>query len=49
MCGISGMLNLKQQPVGETVIRRMSDCMSHRGPDADGFFIENEVEEKRFE
>ena len=43
MCGLSGILNLKQQPADESMIRRMSDCMSHRGPDADGFFIENEV------
>lgn len=43
MCGLSGILNLKQRPADEAVIRRMSDCMSHRGPDADGFFIEHEV------
>lgn len=43
MCGLSGILNLKQQPADEVMIRRMSDCLSHRGPDADGFFIEQEI------
>src|SRR5215213_6984579 len=43
MCGLSGILNRKQQPVDPAMIRRMSDCLSHRGPDADGFLIENEV------
>ncbi|HYE53308.1 MAG TPA: asparagine synthase (glutamine-hydrolyzing) [Chitinophagaceae bacterium] len=43
MCGISGILNLKQQAVDKTVIHRISDCLSHRGPDADGFFVEGEI------
>jgi asparagine synthase (glutamine-hydrolysing) len=43
MCGLSGILHLKQQPVDERMIRRMSDCIAHRGPDADGFFIEQEI------
>ncbi|HEY0679105.1 MAG TPA: asparagine synthase (glutamine-hydrolyzing) [Chitinophagaceae bacterium] len=43
MCGLSGILNLKHQPVDEAAIRRMSDCMAHRGPDADGFLVQNEI------
>ena len=43
MCGLSGILNLKKQNVDPAIIRRMSDCMAHRGPDADGFYINDEI------
>jgi asparagine synthase (glutamine-hydrolysing) len=43
MCGLSGILNLERQHVDPSMIRRMSDCMSHRGPDADGFYINDEI------
>jgi asparagine synthase (glutamine-hydrolysing) len=43
MCGIAGLLNCKNIPAEETRIRRMTDCMAHRGPDADGFFLEGNV------
>jgi asparagine synthase (glutamine-hydrolysing) len=37
MCGISGILGLSDNfLVNEEVVRRMSDTMIHRGPDADG-------------
>ena len=43
MCGLSGILNLKKQAADPAIIHRMSDCMAHRGPDADGFYIKEEV------
>ncbi len=43
MCGIAGIINLQKKSVDASIIRRMTDRMSHRGPDADGFFIEDEV------
>src|SRR3954465_11607593 len=43
MCGLSGILNVERKPVDPAIIRRMSDCMAHRGPDADGFYIKDEV------
>src|SRR5438094_9582071 len=43
MCGIAGILNFKNQPVTRATIRQMTCALSHRGPDADGFFIDNEV------
>ncbi|MEJ7737962.1 MAG: asparagine synthase (glutamine-hydrolyzing) [Chitinophagaceae bacterium] len=43
MCGIAGILNFNGQPPGEETIRRMTGAMAHRGPDADGFFSENEI------
>lgn len=43
MCGIAGILQLNDMPADDSLIRRMTDAMSHRGPDADGFFTENEL------
>src|SRR5450631_913115 len=39
MCGIAGILN-KQEPVHPDQIRKMTQSMRHRGPDAEGFFID---------
>ncbi|HRO44565.1 asparagine synthase (glutamine-hydrolyzing) [Agriterribacter sp.] len=43
MCGITGILHFNQQQAQEEVIRRITNAVSHRGPDAEGFFIENEI------
>jgi asparagine synthase (glutamine-hydrolysing) len=37
MCGITGMLSSER--VKEEDIARMSDCIAHRGPDAQGIFM----------
>ena len=42
MCGIAGILN-REEPVTEEQIRRMTDSMSHRGPDSEGFFLDREL------
>src|SRR5664279_2659254 len=42
MCGIAGILN-RTGHVQQEEIRRMTDSMSHRGPDAEGFFIDREL------
>ena len=39
MCGICGDVDLSRVPDAEAV-RRMSDALAHRGPDAEGFFTE---------
>jgi asparagine synthase (glutamine-hydrolysing) len=37
MCGIAGILGLCESfPVGEEIVRRMSDTLAHRGPDDSG-------------
>ena len=38
MCGISGIWYRSGQPVDFELIRRMGNCLSHRGPDDEGFF-----------
>lgn len=43
MCGIAGILNLKNQVINNNMIRQMTCAMSHRGPDSDGYYIENEI------
>lgn len=43
MCGIAGILFFESNNTGGEVIRRMTDSMSHRGPDAEGIFVEGEI------
>lgn len=43
MCGISGILGLSNEAQRNSVIRKMNDSMAHRGPDADGFFVDSHV------
>src|SRR6476469_6632681 len=44
MCGICGTLNFdRHEPVEPTLIRRMTDIVSHRGPDGRGEFIDGRV------
>lgn len=40
MCGIAGILNLDDEPAPTVTLQRMTDALSHRGPDGDGFFVE---------
>lgn len=39
MCGIAGIIN----PKGKSSIRQMTDAIRHRGPDDDGYLIDEEV------
>jgi asparagine synthase (glutamine-hydrolysing) len=43
MCGIAGILSFSEQQIDRSVIQKMTDAISHRGPDADGFFSENKI------
>lgn len=43
MCGISGILNRDERPVDRIVLRRMSDTLRHRGPDAGDVFISGNI------
>ncbi len=44
MCGITGILNLdKNKPVDEASIRKMAASIIHRGPDDEGFYINQNV------
>jgi asparagine synthase (glutamine-hydrolysing) len=41
MCGLCGVLNFGSSgtPVDVPTLRRMADTLTHRGPDADGYFV----------
>lgn len=43
MCGIAGIFRLNGQPVSPVCLRKMTDAISHRGPDGEGFFIDSFV------
>src|SRR4030043_2364064 len=43
MCGICGKINLNGDPVNETLLKKMTSCLSHRGPYDEGIYIKNNV------
>ena len=43
MCGIAGYLNFRKEPASAEIIRRMTDAIAHRGPDGEGYWIEENV------
>ncbi|MDF2187076.1 asparagine synthase (glutamine-hydrolyzing) [Paraflavitalea sp. CAU 1676] len=43
MCGIAGILHFRQPLADPSTIKKMTDAMAHRGPDAHNDFIEDEV------
>jgi asparagine synthase (glutamine-hydrolysing) len=44
MCGIAGYINFEiNKPAERSVIKKMTDCVSYRGPDGEGFFVENNL------
>ncbi|RKX54554.1 MAG: asparagine synthetase B, partial [Thermotoga sp.] len=43
MCGIAGVINLNYKLVDEKSIRRMIKVIKHRGPDDEGYFVDNNI------
>jgi asparagine synthase (glutamine-hydrolysing) len=43
MCGITGVVLRKGEQVSREEIQKMADLMTHRGPDAAGIFVKNEI------
>lgn len=43
MCGIAGIINLESQTILETDIKTMMSKIKHRGPNDEGFFIEDNI------
>ncbi|NML56002.1 asparagine synthase (glutamine-hydrolyzing) [Chryseobacterium cheonjiense] len=43
MCGIAGIIYKDYTQVKEGTLKTMTDKMSHRGPDAEGFFINKNI------
>lgn len=43
MCGIVGLWNLDGEPVDQAILNRFTNSLSHRGPDGDGLFIDEQA------
>ena len=43
MCGIAGIINKKSLPVDQDKLLKMRDSLIHRGPDAAGIYIDNNI------
>lgn len=39
MCGIAGIVTFDGSPVDAAVLKKMADSLAHRGPDGEGFWI----------
>jgi len=39
MCGIAGIVDLKQRRVDRSLLERMCNAMRHRGPDEEGYYL----------
>jgi asparagine synthase (glutamine-hydrolysing) len=43
MCGIAGIVGLKDQEIANQKIRLMTESLKHRGPDATGIFVDEAI------
>lgn len=44
MCGITGFYHFDKDRIADAIIvKRMTDAIAHRGPDGEGFFVENNI------
>ena len=43
MCGITGIYNFKNTTQSSEMIKRMNACIAHRGPDDEGFYVDEHV------
>jgi asparagine synthase (glutamine-hydrolysing) len=43
MCGLVGVVNISNRPASETIIKQMNDSIVHRGPDAEGVFVHDNI------
>jgi len=43
MCGIVGITHKDKRPIDESLLGRMNEAIRHRGPDEDGFYINDGV------
>lgn len=43
MCGICGIFDRSGDSIDESTLRRMTGALRHRGPDGDGYLLDNEI------
>jgi asparagine synthase (glutamine-hydrolysing) len=39
MCGITGVININQEPATKELLKKMTDTLTHRGPDDEGYYL----------
>jgi asparagine synthase (glutamine-hydrolysing) len=44
MCGIAGIISSQKGLVNRTSLQRMSDALAHRGPDGEGFYLQESAQ-----
>ncbi|MCP4922625.1 MAG: asparagine synthase (glutamine-hydrolyzing), partial [bacterium] len=43
MCGIAGIFNFDSKPVAHSQIKAMTDSIAHRGPDGEGYYVDENL------
>ena len=43
MCGITGFINLNDKPADVSILKSMTDSISHRGPDGEGHWVYDNI------
>ena len=43
MCGIVGFVDKKSKKEKKEIIKKMADRIKHRGPDAEGYYVDDAV------
>lgn len=43
MCGIAGIFNISGEPTSSKTIKAMTKKIAHRGPDGEGFYVEENI------
>ena len=43
MCGITGLIHLDGAPVSPAILKKMTDAISHRGPDGEGQWVDRNI------
>jgi asparagine synthase (glutamine-hydrolysing) len=43
MCGIVGYVNANSSGASREILQKMNQCIVHRGPDEDGFYVKDSV------
>lgn len=43
MCGIAGIFHINNRPASAVILKKMSDSISHRGPDGEGSYVNGPI------
>ena len=43
MCGITGYINKDKKEDKKKIIKEMADAIKHRGPDGEGYYVDNTI------